>query len=285
VRSYLFAAGIVASLVAPAAGQVYLPIPVTGYTQDVIADAVGTASSTTTAAFDQGFDPDDNNVFFEQGNSGGAGSNGTGLPPNGTITTSARRSYQLGPISGNNSLRIINSVSSGTLTLAAPAREAALSLLLSASGSGSGMVTVNWSDSQSSIYPYQVRDWWENEPSGPPPTNVAIGGLGRVDRTTGVPYDGDLMVGAVFAIYYYDIDLTGDANYQAGALIDSLTFPWPGTGLTLNVLGVSGSFVPVPEPSSLALLGLASAVAVVACRRRLPAPSPGHSRPRPRPSA
>jgi hypothetical protein len=254
-----------AALAAPATAQVYVPIPVTGYTQDVIADAVGTASGTTTSAFDQG-SGNANNVFFEQGYAGGTGSGGNGLPPDGAIITSANRSYQLGPISGNNSLRLSSSTPFGTLTLATPAREAALSLLLSGSVSGSGTFTVNWSDGQdTTVYVFPGYDWWENGPSGTPPS-VAIGGLGRVDRTTGVPssLDQSVQPPPVFAIYYADFNVTRDAHYQAGALIDSLTFPFPGGG-TLNVMGVSGATV-VPEPSSLALLAAAAGAGVA--RRR-----------------
>jgi hypothetical protein len=272
MRANWIAVAAIVGVVGPAAGQVYIPIPVTGYTQDVIADAVGTASSTTTAAFDNGIGAPDNNVLFEQGYAGGIGSAGNGLPSNGAIVTSANRSYQLGPISGSNSLRITNSTGAGTLVLATPAREAALSLLLANAGGSPGLVTVNWSDGQSSTFPYTAYDWFQNGATGPN-SGVAMGGLGRVDRQTGVPSANDAseQPPPKFAIYYYDIDLTGDANYQAGALIDSLTFPWP-TGFSLtvvNVMGVSGSVVPIPEPSSL-LLTAAAGLAGIFARPRKP---------------
>ena len=80
---------------APAAAQVYVPIPVSGYSQDVIADAVGAASATTTIGFDS--DPNNStnlqNVFFQQGYNTGGSSNG--VPANGAIITSASRAYQL----------------------------------------------------------------------------------------------------------------------------------------------------------------------------------------------
>jgi hypothetical protein len=274
MRAYQNAVITVVALAAPAAAQVYVPIPVIGYTKDVIADATGTPSGTTTAAFDGGVASPgsaDDNVYFAQGYNTGGSSNG--LPPSGLIVSSANRTYQLGPVSGNNSLRITNSTGSGTLNLTTPARDAALSLLLasgSGGGSSAGNVTVNWSDGQSSSFSYRIYDWWQN---GPTSTNaqVAVGGLDRVDRQTGVQNSVDLSLipPPTFAIYYYDIDLTGDANYQSGAMIDSLTFPWPsgaGSTLVLNVMGLSGA-TSVPEPSGLFLFGAAMGFAL--WRRRI----------------
>ena len=259
--------------VAPAAvAQVYMPIPVSGFTDDVIADAGGVAMGTTTAAIDKGFEPYDNGVLFEQGYDTGAVGIATGLPSNGAIIMSASRAYQLGPIAGNNSLRITQANPTGTLTLATPVRDAALSLLLTTGDALTAgnvgfpsSVTVNWSDGQSSAFPDRVYDWWDNGTIVPPP-GVAIGGLNRVDRQTGTPNTLDLTLNPTptFAIYYYDFNLSDDANYQAGALINSVSFTWPGspTGaydLTMNVMALSGA-TSVPEPSSLALLAMTAAV-------------------------
>lgn len=265
----------VMALATPVTAQVYVPIPVTGYTQGVIADAVGLSSATTTAAVDYGFEPANNNVFVEQGYSY-SGVSANGIPANGTIITSATRTYQLGSITGNNSLQITPPKPTGTLTLVTPARDAALSILLTggdAMTAGNvglpGGVAINWSDGQSSTYTYTLYDWWDNNQFGTPP-GVAIGGLNRVDRSTGLPTSLDMGVqpAPTFAIYYFDIDLNVDANYQAGALVDSLTFQLPGstndTYLTLNVMGLSGA-TSVPEPSTLTLL---SAVAALALWRR-----------------
>ena len=60
------AAGI---LTTAAPAQVFIPLPVTGYTQDVIADAGATALATTTTSFDE--PPNDNpsttHVLYEKG--------------------------------------------------------------------------------------------------------------------------------------------------------------------------------------------------------------------------
>ena len=122
-KSWLSVATLVV-LSGPAVAQVYVPIPVTGYTQDVIADAVGVASATTTIGFDT--DPYNglnlHNVFFQQGYNTGGSSNG--VPVTGAIVTSANRAYQLGPINGNNSLFLTQLNRTGMLTFVTPAREA-----------------------------------------------------------------------------------------------------------------------------------------------------------------
>jgi hypothetical protein len=263
MRATLLSVWAIVAVAAPAAAQVYTPIPVTGYTDDVIADASGTAMGTTTAAVDNGFEPYNNNVFIEQGYS--TGGSATGIPANGTIITSATRAYQLGPITGNNSLRITQANPVGSLTFVTPARDAALSILLNAGDAITvgnvgfpDSVTINWSNGQSSAFPYTAYDWWDNGTPNPPP-GMAIDGLNRVDRSTGLPISIDLSINPTptFAIYYYDISLVGDANYQAGALVDSLEFQWPGSStnapdLALDIMGLSGATT-VPEPSTLFL--------------------------------
>jgi hypothetical protein len=253
---------------APAAAQVYVPIPVTGYTDDVIADAVGVSSATTTAAFD--FDSGVGRVLFEQGYQTGGSANG--LSSNGLIVTSPSRVYQLGPITGNNSLRITQSRPTGTLTLVTPVRDAALSILLAdgdgrspQDGGDSSTVTVAWSNGQTSTYPYTAYDWGRHAGTFGPAAGEAIGGLDRVRRFGGQLDD----FGVTFSIYYFDLYLGADPNYLAGALTESLTFAWPGTyvgfPITHEVMGLSGATA-VPEPSALALL--AAGAGLAACWRR-----------------
>ena len=217
-KSWLSVATLVV-LSGPAVAQVYVPIPVTGYTQDVIADAVGVASATTTIGFDT--DPYNglnlHNVFFQQGYNTGGSSNG--VPVTGAIVTSANRAYQLGPINGNNSLYLTQLNRTGMLTFVTPAREAALSLLLGTGNGGGpsyggspGVLAVNWSNGQSSTFPYTAYDWGKHEGTFGPNSGEAIGGLDRIDRSTGLNSDG----GGTVSLYYYDVDLSADANYQAG---------------------------------------------------------------------
>src|SRR5215207_6777866 len=143
MRPALLTAALSLWLAGPAAAQVFLPIPVTGYNRDVIADAGGTAAATTTGPFDL-----TEYVLYQQGFNPAAPTRG--VPANGTIVTSPTRAYQLGPIAGDNSLRVPPQTVH-TLTLATPARYEALSLLLAAAvglqpsaGGDSRTVSVNW---------------------------------------------------------------------------------------------------------------------------------------------
>jgi hypothetical protein len=142
MRSNRIAVMAIVAFTAPTAAQVYIPIPVTGYTQDVIADAGGTAIATTTTQFDSPPLDTSSWVLYEQGYNTAFPT--LGVPPSGSIVTSPTRSYQLDPIDGNNSLQLISAsdstppgpvVLSGTLTLVNPERYTALSLLL-ADGAG-----------------------------------------------------------------------------------------------------------------------------------------------------
>ncbi len=257
---------------APAAAQVYIPIPVTGYTQDVIADAGGTAFATTTTQFDSPPVDTSSWVLYEQGYNTAFPT--LGVPPSGSIVTSPTRSYQLGPINGNNSLQLIDAggstppgpvVLSGTLTLVNPARYTALSLLL-ADGAGKqpsqggyqGTLAVNWSDGNVSDYTYTVYDWFLLTGTPGPNSGVAIAGLDRAIRRTGVP-DNNLTNPALF---YYDVDVSADPNYLAGALVESVTaMRQPGNeGVDItNIMGLSGA-TSVPEPSTMVLTAAAAGV-------------------------
>ncbi|HEY1380171.1 MAG TPA: PEP-CTERM sorting domain-containing protein [Gemmataceae bacterium] len=265
------AAAVLVAAAGPLAAQVFTPIPVTGYTQDVIADAGNPLPSlTTTSPFDLYPTTMQNGpgyVLYQQGFNPSFPTRG--VPANGLIVTSATRSYQLGPINGNNSLHLFSngtaaSTVSGALTLVAPARYAALSLLL-ADGNGRqpsqggypGTLAVNWSNGNSTAYPYTVYDWFLLSGTPGPNSGVAIGGLDRVTRDFSSSFENSTTDPR---LYYYDIDLTADPNYLAGALIDSVTATGTQTGTALentNIMGLSGATA-VPEPSALALAGLAA---------------------------
>ncbi|MCJ7933166.1 MAG: T9SS type A sorting domain-containing protein [Chryseobacterium sp.] len=166
--------------------QNFQTMPVqSGYTDDVIANGTGSSMTSTTTdvdgvsynfvARDFKLTPTSSDLTY-------------GLPTNGIINSVVAStpglSFQLGNLSGNNSLRINSSAAgsnTGTLVFTNPV--AAFKLyMLSTSGSGSSSVTitVNFTDNTSQVFSNQsISDWYGG-------SNFAIQGIGRILRTTDV---------------------------------------------------------------------------------------------------
>lgn len=259
MRPLWVAAITASSMAAPAPAQVFSPIPVTGYTKDVIADAGGLPPTWgTTSGFDLTSNPSFGYVLYQQGFN--TSFPARGVPAGGSIVSSPTRSYQLGPIAGNNSLQLEGPTNvTGTLALTTPARYAALSLLLAdgagrqpSQGGSQGTLAVNWSNGNTTAYPYTSYDWFLLSGTPGPNSGVAIGGLDRFWRANGT-FDNSTTDPRP---YYYDFDLSADANYLAGALINGVTATQVQQGPVTNIMGLSGA-VTVPEPSTLALLAAA----------------------------
>ena len=70
-------------------------------------------------------------------------------------------------------------------------------------------MAVNWSDGNTTDYGYTSYDWFLTSGTPGPNSGVAIAGLDRANRGTGCP-EGST---ANPVLFYYDIDLSGDANY------------------------------------------------------------------------
>ena len=126
-------------LVASAArADIYTPLVVTGFNQDLVANGqTATALASTTAAMDTiGF------VFYEAGFPNTSGTTQplpSGLPTNRSLASVATPGarYSLADYTGNNALYLTNQGDSGTLTLGTPGSYGKLALL-AASGDGSG---------------------------------------------------------------------------------------------------------------------------------------------------
>ncbi len=164
--------------------QNFQTMPVqSGYTEDVIANGIGAANASTTLDVDgvsynfvaRDFQLTATSVPLTYG-----------IPTDGIINSAVASTpgltFQLGDLSGSNSLRISSSntgSNTGTITFTNPV--AAFKLyMLSTSGSGASTVniTVNFTDNTSQAFTGQsVPDWYDGN-------NYAIRGIGRILRNT-----------------------------------------------------------------------------------------------------
>ncbi|MBF9144175.1 GEVED domain-containing protein [Hymenobacter properus] len=183
---------LVGAFALPARGQTYTPVALTGFTHDIIANGTGAVNTTTTADID-----------------GAAATGGTGYTlmaqdyvgptgqvPNTTtypastypaletsgLITSALNSaitYQLGPYSGNNALRLFGANATGTLSFATPSAASELYVIGTSGNAASTLdVTVNFADGTTQLFAGQViADWFASSQ-----TNVVREKLGRVSR-------------------------------------------------------------------------------------------------------
>jgi hypothetical protein len=158
----------------------YQPLEISsGYNEDVIANGVGTAVSSTSIAVDLA-----NFNFMSQDFQPGASTPPAyALPGDGLINSAVtpNLTFQMAAYSGNNSLRIATQNTSGTLEFANPVQAASL-YLLTTSGSGtstiSGVITFDDNSTQTIGSP-SIPDWY-NSTALP----IAHSGFGRVNRTT-----------------------------------------------------------------------------------------------------
>ncbi|MDO7846164.1 fibronectin type III domain-containing protein [Hymenobacter sp. M29] len=245
-RPLLCALGLGALLVNEAQAAP-VPVAVTGYTADVVADGTGTALSRVTADFDGA-----SYALMTVGYTNPAGTASTsGLPVSGLISSAATPglTFQLASYTANNSLRINTTGGTGTLTVTTP-RTAGDIYVLASSGSGVAtmVVTVTFTDGTTQVFPATtVADWYGG-------TGAAIVGLGRVstaDNTiTNNTSDPRLYQ------FRYTIS-TANINKQ----VQSIGFNKSSTTGVLNVMGISVN----PVCNSAPTAGTAVASATNTC--------------------
>lgn len=166
--------------------QNFQTLPVqSGYTADVIANGVGSSMTSTTE------DVDGVSFAFVARDFQLTSSSTPltyGLPANGTINSvvgsTPGLSFQLGDLSGNNSLRIASNTTgsnSGTLSFFNPVPAFKI-YMLSTGGSGTCTVnvTVNFTDNTTQVFSgVSISDWYGG-------SSYAIQGIGRINRTNNV---------------------------------------------------------------------------------------------------
>lgn len=205
-------------------------ITLTGYSTDVIADAVlNTLPSTVTTGT---IDPTaSNDVFFAQGYSNNGVAYANGLPANGQITSSVNHNFQMAPFNQNNDLSL-PAGASGTLTFDVTNQIAYDSLFILATG-GNGDVnsvtyTINFSDASTETGSFVIDDWFCN---GCDP--YAISGLRRARQI-----NGNLDGSNQFAIREYLIPLL---PADQAKIVVSVDFTAQNSGSAVaNIFGITG---------------------------------------------
>jgi hypothetical protein len=206
----------------------YTPVTVTGFTDDIVANGAGPASTSTTNPADQGVAGNRFAYIAPTFVSPVSGAPTRSLPANGIINSvmTPGLSFQLASYTGNNSLRIAGS-GAGFLSLTTP-RAAQSVWVAGASGNGEPFgtpvnMTVQFTDGTSQAFVNNVPDWFGG-------TGFAIQNLGRVNIDTDV-YDN--AVGEP-RIYQFQLQLL-PANY--GKLVQRILFTktQPSGAAILNV--------------------------------------------------
>lgn len=234
-------------LLAGTAHAAPVPVAVTGYTADVVADGTGTVASSTSTDFDAA-----SYALMALGytNPGGTVAT-TGLPATGLINSAATPglTFQLASYTANNSLQI-QAPGTGILTLVTP-RAAGDVFVLASSGSLTSTVgmTVTFTDGSTQAFPATVvPDWFGGSPA-------AISGIGRVSRA-----DNTIQQGTSGNPRLYQFKLT-IAPGNLVKLVQSVAFDKTSTSGVLNVMGISIN----PVCSGLPTAGTTAATATNTC--------------------
>lgn len=223
-------------------GQPFVPVTVTGFNHDVVAETGTSSLTTTTIALDAV--PASNRVMytntFRINNAFGGG----GLPDNGIITD-ASGSYQLNSYAANNAL-LLQRAQSGDLSLATPAKFSTIRVLgFTTEGTSSINVTLHFTDATTTnaLVNYALADWFNNS------ANLVLSGFGRCTRATpagsadGYPSNPRM--------YYINIPLSCTDKQKT---LDKITFENVTTG---------GSNAPYPNAVFLAVSGISTTPASI----------------------
>ena len=155
----------------------FIPVPIGGFNQDVIAE-IGTSSLTTTTSALDGV-PASNNVMYTVGFRNSNSFAGGGLPDNGLITDAAG-SYQLASYSSNNAL-IVPRSQNADLTLNTPTGFKTIRVLCFTT-EGSSLVNVKLfftdGSSTNALNNTTINDWFNTS------ATTVLSGFGRCGRAT-----------------------------------------------------------------------------------------------------
>ena len=217
--------------------QPFVPVPVTGFNHDVVAESGTSSLTTTTISLDGPMVS--NKVMYTAGFRTTNGFGGGGIADNGTITDAAG-SYQLAPYTGSNAL-LLQRTQTGDLTLTTPAKFGSLRVLcFSTEGTSLVNVTLTFTDATTTsvLTNYSLGDWFNGA------TNLVLSGFGRCTRAT--PASGADAYPANPRLYYMNVPISC-ADKQK--LIQKISF----TNVT-----TAGTNAPFPNAVFFAVSGIAN---------------------------
>jgi hypothetical protein len=242
-KNFLYSARIFTSLLLLATAPIYskaqtaqseITIPLTGFTADVIADAILYLPPIllTTSSVDLA----PGNVLYIQGYGNHGSAFSFGLPTNGKLTAKSGRNYQLARALGFNDLRL-TAGQSGTLTFGVAARQPYLSLYILGFGTNNSPTvayTIHFSDGSTSAGSITLNDWFCDNC-----TDYAVKDIGRANYSSG-DYSAN-----TFAFNEYQLPLTAAEQLKS---VTSVTFTASATQTGVaNIFAITG-FIATPVP-------------------------------------
>jgi len=235
-----------------------LPLTLTGFNADVVAEGIGgNANEKTTHSVDAFY------VFYSKdfvpsiphSSSASALTYGGGLENNGTLLSTAVTglTFQMANYASNNALLLRNNVTNqGTLALDTPKKAEKLYIAAVRGEGGSGAadnhdvtVTVNFADGTWQDIVFQATAWWQD---GAAPANTAIAGTGEISRnsaTSGWAPRNEFRGSTQASLFYNELNLDA-ANYDKE--ITSISFNKATTANAAHTTAILAVSIYTTEP-------------------------------------
>ena len=165
----------------------FVPVPITGLNQDVVAESGTNSLAVTTSQIDGPNASFSNNVLYSAAFATANGMTAGGLPDAGALSTTSAGAYQLAAYNQNNALFVPRN-QTGTLSLQTPASFVKIRLLgFSAEAvSVACLLNISLGFSDGTVTPYltnqTLSDWFGGT------VNVVAQGMGRIKRQAAGPY-------------------------------------------------------------------------------------------------
>ena len=234
-------------LAATSARAAVIPLAVTGFNEDVIVSASGTASNYVDGGGQHTFyDAAYATAFYATSTSPAYAAVLAGAFPTGTVAGASGNEYTFAPDTGNEDL-----FDAGTLTLTTPASVSNLYILGTSSNSTTDSYTLNFASGPAQSGTITFGDWYGGNTGD-------VNGLSRVDGGNPSTYEANTAGG--FSLYADEILVSSSSP------LVSITIT-PTDGAFSNIFAVSGT-PSVPEPSSWAMMLLGAAGLILVRRLR-----------------